>query len=249
METECSWDSVCWSPETSTKTWWWTRKWRHTFRDRNPIPNRNSKKSVMLSCLRPTSGITWICVVRSSSQCCKFWESVTVWKVTHLLSCTTCFWTLTRMYSETIDGLHESIRKKVRALFMTRWNTFHVPVHSTWFLMDQALCHMDHESVVKLELIQVIKDFFTVETANGTKVGRDWKVVKSENVVWQEVTTRKQHDLHDDHELHQPTGAFTEFSMEKSQQRWVKTYVEDIRIQVEGFWLTTWYGSPRSCVL
>jgi hypothetical protein len=42
---------------------------------------------------------------------------------------------------------------------------------------------MDHESVVKLELIQVIKDFFTVETANGTKVGRDWKVVKSENVV------------------------------------------------------------------
>jgi hypothetical protein len=29
----------------------------------------------------------------------------------------------------------------------------------------------------------VIKDFYTVETADGTKVGRDWKVVKSEYVV------------------------------------------------------------------
>ena len=67
-----------------------------------------------------------------------------------------------------------------------------------------------------------LKDFCTVETAGGTKVGRDWKVVKSEYVVLQEDITRKQHDLHDDHKLNQPAGTFTERSI---------------------------HGSPRSCVL
>ena len=79
--------------------------------------------------------------------------------------------------------------------------------------MDKGFCRLEHDSEVKLELIQVIKDFCTVETADGTKVGRDWKVVKSEYVTWQEVIVRKQHDLHDDHKLNQPAGAFTERSM------------------------------------
>ena len=84
--------------------------------------------------------------------------------------------------SEPIDGLDESIRKKVHTLFMSWWNTFHTPVHSGCFLMDKGFCRMEHDSVAKLELIQVIKDFCTVETADGTKVGRDGKVVKSEYV-------------------------------------------------------------------
>ena len=75
--------------------------------------------------------------------------------------------------------------------------------------------------MVKLELIQVIKDFCTVENADVSKVGRDWKVVKSEYVAWQESIARKQHDLHDEHKLNQPAGAFTERSMQR-------TYMEDI---------------------
>ncbi len=67
-----------------------------------------------------------------------------------------------------------------------------------------------------------------METADGTKVGRDWKVVKSEYVVWQETIVRKQHDLHDDQKLNQPGGAFTERSIQRSQQSWMKTYMEDI---------------------
>jgi hypothetical protein len=57
---------------------------------------------------------------------------------------------------------------------------------------------MEHDSDAKVELIQVIKDFYTVETADGTKVGWDWKVVKSEYVTWQESIPRKQYDLHDE---------------------------------------------------
>ena len=91
---------------------------------------------------------------------------------------------LDKVYSEPIDGLDESIRKKVHVLFITRWNTFHAPVHSAYFVMDKTFWLMEHDSVPKLELIQVIKDFCTVETADGTKVGRDWKVVKSEYVSW-----------------------------------------------------------------
>ena len=67
-----------------------------------------------------------------------------------------------------------------------------------------------------------------METADGTKVGRDWKVVKSEYVSWQEAIARKQHDLHDEHKLNQPAGSFTECSMQRSYQSWVKTYMEDI---------------------
>ena len=59
---------------------------------------------------------------------------------------------LDKMYSETIDGLDESIRKKVYALLMSRCNTFHVPVHSVFFLMDKAFRHTEHESVAKLVL-------------------------------------------------------------------------------------------------
>ena len=66
-----------------------------------------------------------------------------------------------------------------------------------------------------------------METADGTKVGRDWKVVKSEYVVWQESITRKQHDLHDEHKFNQPSGVFTECSMKRSQQS-LKMYMEDI---------------------
>ena len=65
---------------------------------------------------------------------------------------------LDKLYSEPIDVLDESIRKKVHALFMARWNTFHTPVHSTCFLMDKAFCLMEHDSAAKLELIQIIKD-------------------------------------------------------------------------------------------
>ncbi len=45
---------------------------------------------------------------------------------------------LDNLYSESIDGLDESIRKKVHALFMVRWNTFHAPVHSACFPMDNS---------------------------------------------------------------------------------------------------------------
>ena len=45
---------------------------------------------------------------------------------------------LDKLYSEPIDDLDESIRKKVHDLFMTRWNTFHDPEHSDCFLMDNS---------------------------------------------------------------------------------------------------------------
>jgi hypothetical protein len=36
----------------------------------------------------------------------------------------------------------------------------------------------------------------------------------------------KQHDLRDDHNLNQPAGAFTERSIQRSQESWVKMYMD-----------------------
>jgi hypothetical protein len=59
---------------------------------------------------------------------------------------------LDKMYGESIDGLDDSIRKKVHVLFMVWRNIFHtlVHVHSPYFLMDKAFCCMDHNSTTKL---------------------------------------------------------------------------------------------------
>ena len=56
-----------------------------------------------------------------------------------------------------------------------------------------------------------------METADGTKVGLNWKVVKWEYVGWQEDITRKQHDLHNEHKVNQTAGVFTERIMKRSQ--------------------------------
>ena len=58
---------------------------------------------------------------------------------------------------------------------------------------------MENDSTEKLELIQVIQDFCSLETTDGTKLGRDWS-----------------------------GSTFTEHNMQGSQQNWVKTYMEDI---------------------
>ena len=49
---------------------------------------------------------------------------------------------LDKLYSEPTDGLPEPTRHKMHALFMSRWNVFHTPVHSASFIMDKAFCLM-----------------------------------------------------------------------------------------------------------
>jgi hypothetical protein len=67
---------------------------------------------------------------------------------------------LDKLYSEPIDGLPEPTRRKLHALFMARWNAFHVPVHSACFIMDKAFCHMEHDDETKQDLFQVMEAFF-----------------------------------------------------------------------------------------
>jgi hypothetical protein len=65
---------------------------------------------------------------------------------------------LDKLYSEPIDSLPEPTRHKLHALFMARWNVFHIPVHS----------------------------FSKVKDADRRMVGPSFKTMKSEFVVWQE---------------------------------------------------------------
>ncbi len=59
---------------------------------------------------------------------------------------------LNKMYGEAIDGLPEPTSHKLHVLFMTRWNVFHTPVHSSCFIMDKAFCHMKHDDVTRKNL-------------------------------------------------------------------------------------------------
>jgi hypothetical protein len=52
---------------------------------------------------------------------------------------------LDKQYSESIDGLPEPTCHKLYSLFIERWNVFHTPVHSVYFIMDKAFCHIQHD--------------------------------------------------------------------------------------------------------
>jgi hypothetical protein len=65
--------------------------------------------------------------------------------------------------------------------------------------------------------------FSKVKDADGQMVGPAFKTMKSEFVAWQEAISAKKYDLHDE-----PEGAFTQRNMNRSQQSWVKTFMQDV---------------------
>ena len=130
---------------------------------------------------------------------------------------------LDKLYSEPIDGLPEPTRRKLHDLFMARWNAFHAPVHSACFIMDKAFCRMQHDDAARKDLFQVMEAFSKVKDADGKMVGPAFKTMKSEFVAWQEAISAKKYDLHDE-----PEGAFTQRNMNRSQQSWVKTFMQDV---------------------
>jgi hypothetical protein len=52
--------------------------------------------------------------------------------------------------------------------------------------------------------------------------------MKSEFVDWQEAISAKKYDLHDENQHDQPEGVFTQRNMNRSQQSWVKTFIQDV---------------------
>ena len=130
---------------------------------------------------------------------------------------------LDKLYSEPTDGLPEPTRRKLHDLFIARWNAFHAPVHSACFIMDKAFCRMQHDDAARKDLFQVMEAFSKVKDADGKMVGPAFKTMKSEFVAWQEAISAKKYDLHDE-----PEGAFTQRNMNRSQQSWVKTFMQDV---------------------
>jgi hypothetical protein len=62
------------------------------------------------------------------------------------------------------------------------WNTFHTPVHSTYFIMDKTFYHMEHDDTVRKDIFKVMDPFFK-EDANGKRVDPTFKNMKGEFVV------------------------------------------------------------------
>ncbi len=104
----------------------------------------------------------------------------------------------------------------------------HAPVHSSCFIMDKAFCLMQHDDTVRKDLFQVMETFSKVKDSDGQMVGPAFKTMKSEFVTWQEAISAKKYDLHDEKQHDQPEGTFTQRNMNRSQQIWVKTFIQDV---------------------
>ena len=87
---------------------------------------------------------------------------------------------------------------------------------------------MEHDDAARKDLSQVIEAFSKVKDADGKMVGPAFKTMKSEFVAWQEAISAKRYDLHDEKQHDKPEGAFTQRNMNRSQQSWVKTFMQDV---------------------
>ncbi len=86
---------------------------------------------------------------------------------------------------------------------------------------------MQHDDVARKDLFQVMEAFSKVKDAVGQMAGPAFKTMKSEFVTWQEAISAKKYDLYDENQRDQPEGAFTQRNMNRSQQSWVKTFMQD----------------------
>ena len=94
--------------------------------------------------------------------------------------------------------------------------------------MDKSFCLMQHDDVTRKDLFQVMEAFSKIKDADGKMVGPAFKTMKSEFVTWQESISAKKYDLHDEKQHDQPEGAFTQRNMNRSQQSWVKTFMQHV---------------------
>jgi hypothetical protein len=87
---------------------------------------------------------------------------------------------------------------------------------------------MQHDDAARKDLFQVMETFSKIKDADGKMVGPAFKTIKSEFVVGQEAISGKKYDLDDEKQHDQPEGAFTQRNLNRSQQSWVKTFMQDV---------------------
>ena len=66
---------------------------------------------------------------------------------------------LDKSYSKPIKGLDEALRNKMYNVFMSRWSTFHAPIHSAAFAMDNQFRRREIDHGVKTDIWAVMEDF------------------------------------------------------------------------------------------
>jgi hypothetical protein len=66
---------------------------------------------------------------------------------------------LDEYYSKPINGLDEAMGKKMHNVFMSRWSTFHAPIHSAVFATDKQFYRREMDEGIKKDLWSVMEDF------------------------------------------------------------------------------------------
>jgi hypothetical protein len=93
---------------------------------------------------------------------------------------------LDEYYSNPINGLDETMGKKIHNVFMSRWSAFHLPIHSAAFATDKQFCRREMDEGIKKELWSVMEDF---SKAPG---GKDFSKMKPQYVMFVDAVVSKQ---------------------------------------------------------
>eukprot|EP00967_Tisochrysis_lutea_P159346 scaffold330007_cov68-Tisochrysis_lutea.AAC.1 len=64
-------------------------------------------------------------------------------------------------FREPIDGMSERMRKKLHAIFMARWEYFHVPVMTAAFRFEPEFCRRDFDADEMQDVKEVLKRMAT----------------------------------------------------------------------------------------
>jgi hypothetical protein len=93
---------------------------------------------------------------------------------------------LDEYYSKPINGLDEVMVKKIHNVFMSRWSTFHAPIHSAPFARDKQFCRRKMDEGIKKDIWSVMEDF---SKARGDK---DFSKMKPQYVMFVDTVDSKQ---------------------------------------------------------
>jgi hypothetical protein len=82
--------------------------------------------------------------------------------------------------------LDEEMWKKMHNVFMNRWSTFHVPIHSDAFAMDKQFCRRGMDEGIKKDIWSVMEDF---SKAPG---GKDFSKMKAQYTMFVDAVASKE---------------------------------------------------------
>jgi hypothetical protein len=111
---------------------------------------------------------------------------------------------------EEIDGLDDDIREKIHAMFMARWEYFHVPAMTAPYRFEPEFCRRSFDTSEKLEVTKALKQMATKE--------HPYAAIVTQLADYAEALSVGSHDLTEE-------IAFSPTAKKLASYKWVDTFM------------------------